>query len=165
VPSKETAAALGLERTERDDPRFISLVAELDADLWKRYPSTQGGYSAGNAIAAGASVVICLEAGAALGCGCFRELGDGSVELKRMYVKPESRGRGIASSVLRELESWAAEKGALRMVLETGLGQPEAIGLYEKSGYARIENYGDYAGNAESVCMAKSLAREAKERQ
>jgi GNAT superfamily N-acetyltransferase len=153
-----------LRRSDRDDPLFIELTAELDADLWRRYPSTQEAYAAGNAIAAGASVVLCLDAGKAAGCGCFRELREGMVELKRMFVRPEYRGRGIASSILRELEAWAAEGGARRMILETGLGQPEAIGLYEKRGYSRIENFGAYAGNAESVCMAKPLEREGEER-
>lgn len=157
MQNNDTAASLELKRSDRDDPLFMALVADLDADLWKRYPSTQAAYASGNAIAAGASVVLCLEGGRAVGCGCFREHGKDCVELKRMYVRPESRGKRIASSVLRELEAWAAEKGAHWMVLETGLGQPEAIGLYEKSGYARIDNYGDYAGNPGSVCMEKRI--------
>lgn len=154
---------LELKRTDRDDPEFLALVELLDADLWARYPETQQDYAAGNRIAAGAFVVVArdLEAcagGLALGCACVRELGPGRFELKRMFVRPERRGSGLATAIVRELEAWAAELGAKELVLETGIGQPEAIRLYEKSGFARIPNYGEYAGMSESVCMAKKIA-------
>jgi putative acetyltransferase len=153
-----------IARTDRDDPSFLALVEELDKDLWERYPSSQGAYVAGNKIAAGASVVVCLMDGQAVGCGCFREYEKDFVELKRMYMKPSYRGKRLASTVLGELEAWAREKGARAMVLETGKNQPEAIRLYEKSGFVRVPNYGEYAGNAESICMSKSLTREGEER-
>jgi GNAT superfamily N-acetyltransferase len=74
-----------------------------------------------------------------------------------MYVLPEYRGMGIAQSVLQELEKWAAELGYQYCVLETGMKQPEAIRLYEKSGYHQIPNYGQYENVATSVCFRKEL--------
>jgi putative acetyltransferase len=152
-----------IARTDRDNPGFLALIEELDKDLWERYPNSQGAHTASNRIAAGASVVVCLADGQAVGCGCFRGHGTDLVELKRMYVKPSYRGRGLAQAVLGELEAWAREEGARAMILETGKNQSEAIRLYEKSGYLRIPNYGEYAGNSESICMSKPLAREGEE--
>ena len=79
------------------------------------------------------------------------------MEIKRMYTSPESRGKGIASSVLSELEGWASELSYEKCILETGKKQPEAIGLYEKNGYKTIPNYGQYAGIENSLCFEKHL--------
>ncbi|SIT88092.1 GNAT family N-acetyltransferase [Pontibacter indicus] len=79
------------------------------------------------------------------------------MEVKRMYVLPEGRNQGIASKVLAELEAWAQELAYARCILETGLKQPEAIGLYQKSGYQQIPNYAQYAGVENSVCFEKVL--------
>jgi putative acetyltransferase len=155
---------LELKHTDRDDPSFLALVELLDRELWARYPETQAGYSAFNQIACGAYVVVATEAGAPAGCACLRDLGEGRLELKRMYVRPERRRSGLASAILRDLEAWARSCGAREIVLETGVKQPEAIRMYEKSGYLRIPSYGEYAGLAGSVCMAKRLASEASSR-
>ena len=74
-----------------------------------------------------------------------------------MYTLPGSRGKGIATAILKELENWAFELGYAKCVLETGKRQPEAIALYEKSGYKRIPNYGKYAGVENSVCYEKNI--------
>ncbi len=80
-----------------------------------------------------------------------------AAEIKRMFVVPEARGRGHARAVLAHLERTAAEAGAAVMILETGTAQPEAIGLYESSGYVRIAPYGHYAWSPENRCFAKRL--------
>ncbi len=72
-----------------------------------------------------------------------------------MFVRLEQRGRGIAKSILSELEMWASELNFSGCILETGLKQPEAIALYQKSGYETIPNYGQYNGVENSVCMKK----------
>lgn len=77
-----------------------------------------------------------------------------------MYVPPDNRSRGIATKVLLELESWAREMAFTRCVLETGLKQPEAIHLYEKNGYERIPNYGQYIDVGNSVCFGKEITKE-----
>jgi putative acetyltransferase len=79
------------------------------------------------------------------------------MEVKRMYVLPAFRGRGIAMRILQELENWTAELGYHRCILETGKQQPEAIALYQKAGYTLIDNYGQYAGVYNSVCMQKEV--------
>lgn len=82
---------------------------------------------------------------------------DGDAEIKRMFVVPEARGRGLARRLLAELEASAAAAGRTRMVLETGLKQPEAIALYESSGYAPIQKFGYYRDDELSVCLGKAL--------
>jgi GNAT superfamily N-acetyltransferase len=97
--------------------------------------------------------------GEPVACGGWRvndEL-DGAAEIKRMYVVDSARGKGLSRLVLAHLEATAREAGLLRMVLETGLRQPEAIALYTSSGYERIENFGVYRDHPESRCYGKSL--------
>ena len=79
------------------------------------------------------------------------------MEIKRMYTSPGSRGTGIATKILTELEVWATELSYERCVLETGKRQPEAIRLYTKSGYQQIPNYGQYVGIENSICFEKEL--------
>jgi GNAT superfamily N-acetyltransferase len=97
-------------------------------------------------------------------CGGWRaheeaqdSLRPGDAEIKRMYVVDAMRGRGLARVVLAALETAARDRGRKRMVLETGLRQPEAIGLYQSSGYVRIDNFGVYRHHPESLCFAKDL--------
>ena len=96
----------------------------------------------------------------AVGCGAFKEFSAGEVEIKRMYVLPAHRGQGVARAVLTELERWARELHYAACVLETGRKQPEAIRLYQKSGYVFTPNYGQYVGVANSVCLRKEVGRD-----
>ncbi|WP_416234540.1 GNAT family N-acetyltransferase [Lentzea sp. NEAU-D7] len=92
-------------------------------------------------------------------CGGWRvndEL-EGAAEIKRMYVVDSARGKGLSRLVLANLEATAREAGLRRMVLETGLRQPEAIALYTSSGYERIDNFGVYRDHPESRCFGKPL--------
>ncbi|MGI5377191.1 GNAT family N-acetyltransferase [Streptomyces sp. CA-251387] len=82
---------------------------------------------------------------------------DGDAEVKRMYVVPEARGRGLARRILRELEDSARAAGRIRMVLETGTPLPEAMALYASSGYEPTANFGPYRGYSDSRCFAKTL--------
>lgn len=82
---------------------------------------------------------------------------DGDAEIKRMFVVSEARGRGLARRLLAELEASAAAAGRTRMVLETGSKQPEAIRLYETSGYTPVEKFGYYRDHELSICMGKPL--------
>lgn len=82
---------------------------------------------------------------------------DGDAEIKRMYVVPEARGRGLSRIVLAILEDDALAAGRTRMVLETGTAQPEAIALYESSGYEPCVKFGLYRDSQESRCYAKLL--------
>jgi GNAT superfamily N-acetyltransferase len=146
-----------LKRTKADDPHFQLLVADLDSDLWTRYPATQQNFTLFNKIDASARVVIAYD-GLPVGCGCFRPLSDErAIEIKRMYVKPASRGLGIAKLILSELETWGREEGFIHAKLETGNNQPEALAVYSRALYKVIPNYPPYTSLAESICMAKEL--------
>jgi GNAT superfamily N-acetyltransferase len=89
--------------------------------------------------------------------GGLRRHADGEVEIKRMYVVPAARGAGYARAVLAALEDLARRLGAARVVLETGERQPEAIRLYESSGYLPIEGFGHYKDAPLSRSYAKQL--------
>jgi GNAT superfamily N-acetyltransferase len=93
--------------------------------------------------------------GRALGCGAFRPLDASVAEIKRMFARPGTSGAG--SAVLRFLEHEAARLGFAALWLETRLVNTRALAFYERHGYARIANYGKYAGNAKAACFAKRL--------
>lgn len=148
---------LTVTRSSSDNPHFISLVKLLDADLAERDGSEHSFYAQFNKIDRIKYVVMAFENGKPIGCGAIKEFTREAVEIKRMYVLREERGKGIASKILRELEEWARELSFKSCVLETGKRQPEAISLYLKNGYQRTENYGQYAGVENSLCFAKKL--------
>jgi GNAT superfamily N-acetyltransferase len=89
--------------------------------------------------------------------GGVRALDGETVEIKRMFVVPSCRGRGFARVVLARLEELAAAMGASRIVLETGLKQPEAMALYASAGYERIDGFGHYRDEPLSASYGKSL--------
>ncbi len=95
--------------------------------------------------------------GVPVGCGGWRDLGDGRVEVKRMFTAPAARGRGVARALLAELERTAAAAGHDRVVLETGLAQPEAMTLYASAGYDPLDGFGHYAGQPLSRSFGKDL--------
>jgi putative acetyltransferase len=147
-----------IKRTTSSNTDFHLLIKELDKDLLNRYGQLQQFYNQFNKIENNPNVVIAYINNEAVGCGCFKPFEAGSVEIKRMYVKGEWRGKGVGAMIITALENWAAESGFAYTVLETGYEQPEAIHLYKKQGYITISNYGPYIGNEEySVCMKKKL--------
>jgi putative acetyltransferase len=146
-----------LERTTSDNEDFRLLISELDKELRSRYEEKQAIYDQYNIIENNRNVVIAYKDEMPVGCGCFKKFDDRSVEIKRMFVKPEYRGQKIAASILQELENWAIEFNISGTILETGIKQHEAIHLYRKSGYIVVENYGPYKGLPESICMQKNL--------
>ncbi|KQL43604.1 hypothetical protein AN963_29665 [Brevibacillus choshinensis] len=149
---------ISLTRTSADHPDFGLLVELLDKDLWNRYPDNQQSFVAFNVIKLDAKVVVAYVDNSPVGCGCFRERAEqGVVEIKRMYVDNEARGKGIAKKILGELEAWAVEMGKERAILETGKNQPEAVSLYDKLGYEVIDRYEPYVDSAVSICMGKVL--------
>ncbi len=141
-------------------PDFIALTRALDQDLNARYGTAQKAYDSHNRIDPIPTAILFYKDGVPLACGCFKPLDEDSrpgVEIKRMYVDPALRGQGIGLSLLSALEAWAGELGYDTARLETGKGQPEAIGLYQKAGYQIIPNYGPYKDMPNSVCMEKEL--------
>ncbi len=152
------ACAMRLVRTDSTEPDFLRLVSLLDAELAERDGEDHSFYSLYNKLDRIKTVVLCYDGREPVGSGAMKPAEPLTMEIKRMYVDPKLRGRGIAARVLRELEDWARELGMTRTILETGKRQPEAIRLYEKNGYLRIPNYGPYMGVENSVCFEKSLA-------
>lgn len=148
---------LSLIKTNSDSSDFRSLVVALDADLQARYGEQQSFFSQFNKLDHIHHVIVAYENNQPVGCGAFKEYELGVAEIKRMYVKPELRGKGIAAEILSALEQWAKEEGFKTSILETAIKQPEAIRLYEKCGYTRIPNYGQYIGVEISLCMQKQL--------
>jgi putative acetyltransferase len=148
---------LTLKRTDSENPHFTALVKLLDADLAIRDGDDHAFYDQFNKVTAIKHVIVAYDGPTPVGCGAIKHLADDAMEVKRMYVPEERRGRGIAGEVVAALEHWAAELGYARCLLETGTKQPEAIALYKKSGYSIIPNYGQYAGVENSVCFEKVL--------
>ncbi len=144
-----------LIRTDASDPAFRELVAELDKDLAIRDGSEHAFFAQFNKLDNIRHVVVVMDGQVAVGCGAFKPFDEDAVEIKRMYVPPTQRQKGIASLVLGELERWAQQLGYQRCVLETGKKQPEAIALYTRRGYHLIPNYGQYVGVESSVCFEK----------
>ncbi|HEY0356439.1 MAG TPA: GNAT family N-acetyltransferase [Flavisolibacter sp.] len=146
-----------LIRTDPGNPGFIQLVKMLDADLAERDGEETAFYSQFNQLDSIRHVVLAFQNEMAIACGAMKEIEPGTMEIKRMFTLPAYRGNGIASLVLKELETWATELNYQRCCLETGKRQPEAIHLYEKNGYLYIPNYGQYEGVENSVCFEKLL--------
>ena len=93
----------------------------------------------------------------AIACGALKHFDDNTAEIKRMYVKPEYRGRGLSKLILSELEDKARELNYNRLVLETGLKQPEAMNLYSKFGYKPLKCFGRHADDPDSRCFEKMI--------
>lgn len=144
-------------RTDSSNPDFRALVELLDQDLRIRDGEEHAFYATYNTLDKIGHVVVVYLDDRAVGCGAIKPYQDQTIEIKRMFVLPDFRGRGLAGAVLAELERWAAELGFAEAILETGKKQPEAIRLYEKSGYSHIPNFGQYQGVENSVCMTKRI--------
>lgn len=149
---------LELKRTDSSDRNFHFLVEKLNKYLLRQYGRLQDFYSQFNKIDNIPNVVVAYIDDKPAGCGCFKKFDESSVEVKRMFVADEYRGKGIGTAVLNELEKWAAELGNKIVVLEMGSRQPEAAILYKKQGFIVTPNYGQYIGMEEtSICMRKEL--------
>jgi GNAT superfamily N-acetyltransferase len=140
-----------------------ALLAAALADLQERYEDSEGDGTPINAAdfepPAGAFFVAYLD-GEPVACGGWRGYGgaDGTVaELKRMYTMPEARGRGVARRMLAALEDSARSYGRTRMILETGVRNPEAIKLYQSTGYECIEHFGHYRDSPDVVSLGRDL--------
>ena len=148
---------VNIVRTNSENHDFIELVKLLDADLAIRDGKDHSFYAQFNTIQTIKYAVVAYEHELPLGCGAIKEYDADTMEIKRMFVLPESRNKGIAGEILSELERWAKELSYTKCILETGKKQPEAIALYIKHGYRAIPNYGQYAGIENSLCFDKTV--------
>ena len=146
-----------LVRTDSDNKDFIHLVKYLDAELAVLDGDEHEFYAQLNKTDKIKHVIVAYEDDKPVSCGAIREYSPTITEVKRMYTLPEYRGKGIATKVLNELESWASKLAYQKCILETGKRQPDAIWLYKKNGYKIIANYGKYVAMENSVCFEKDL--------
>ncbi len=153
-----TDAAPGLRITTLPyaDATALELRGELLADLGERYGAGEEGARPGPDDLV-ASLVAWDAGGGALGIAALRAFDARTLEIKRMYVRPPARRRGVAVALLRALEDEARRLGAQRIVLETGIAQPEAMALYERCGYLPIPRYPPYTDSPRSRCYERAL--------
>ncbi|GAB4448033.1 MAG: GNAT family N-acetyltransferase [Anaerolineae bacterium] len=136
----------------------LELIRELDEYLLKLYPSENvyildlSSLSAKNGL-----FLVGYLAGRPVACGAVVKLAAGVGEIKRLYVRPEARGQGLAKRMMARLEDEARQMGLPTLRLESGNRQPESLALYLRLGYRRIPNFGEYIGDPHSVCMEKTL--------
>ncbi|WP_323749371.1 GNAT family N-acetyltransferase [Curtobacterium sp. VKM Ac-1393] len=157
-----------IERVSWDDPRSVELRARMDDEMHERYGSSNGDEDPAitaersRALSVDPSTVVTSvlaldESGEPLGHIAIRRLGD-EVELKRLIVLTAARGKGAATALLDECERIGRELGAPRLILQTGDKQPDAVALYEKTGWSPIPVYAPYAATMPwSFCFEKAL--------
>jgi GNAT superfamily N-acetyltransferase len=141
-------------------PVVERLFSALNAELSVRYTEAGANHftlDAHEVLAGRGAIFVLYEGGEPVGCSAIRRIDVDTAELKRMYVVPEARGRGVAAKLLHVTIDEARKLAVRRMVLETGERQPEAIALAEKFGFARIERFGGYVDSPLSVCMGRDL--------
>ena len=151
-----------IRRSTLSSPDGARLIAALNAELTATFPEPGATHfslsGAQVGFGDGAFLVAYLDQ-AAVGCGAVRRLDETTAELKRMYVEPSVRGRGIGRALVEALEREARLLGVTGIVLETGTRLAPAIQLYEGMGYARIPLFGEYLASPDtSLCFGKSLA-------
>ena len=146
-----------IEPARLDHPEGEAFVVALRDEMLERYGEDGIGELSPYELTrpAGGSFLLARIEGRPVGCGGIRRHDDDVAEIKRMYVAPEARRRGVARVLLGALEAQARRLGYRAIVLETGLRQPEAVALYEAHGYSRIPNYGRYAESPVVVCLEK----------
>ncbi|WP_378187079.1 GNAT family N-acetyltransferase [Aquimarina sp. W85] len=149
---------INIIKTDATHKDFRLLVTALDKELAVRDGDDHDFYNQFNGLE---NIHHCLIAydlsNEPLGCGAFKKYSDSTVEIKRMFVTPAARGKGVAFKILKTLENWSQSLGYEHCILETGIQQPEAIALYKKAGYQITDNYGQYKGITNSICFSKII--------
>jgi GNAT superfamily N-acetyltransferase len=149
-----------------DDPVARTLVARVQQEYVIRYGGPDEAVVDPAEFVPPAGLFLVAEVdGVPAGCGAWRVHADGTVEVKRVYVEPAYRRRGLAQGLMAELERTAAAAGHRSVVLNTGNRQPEALALYAALGYTPVAGYGVYAEAPGAVFLGKELPRPAGEEQ
>jgi putative acetyltransferase len=165
IPKDRVEGTLEIAREPLTSDVATALIAALNAELSARYPepgATHFNLDPDEVAPGAGAFIVARWLGRPVGCGALRclarELGPRVGELKRMYVAPEMRGKGIGQALLSELEAEARMLGLAQLVLETGTRQEEALALYRRAGFTHIPPYGEYtASPGTSVCLTKAL--------
>ena len=147
-----------ITREEPTAPEVAALIAELDELLTPLYPrESRHGYSVEKLTAESVAFFVIREEGFPAGCGGIKLFGSDYGEIKRMFVRPQFRGLGLAKLILSHLSDYAKYNGVRILRLETGVHQTAAIGLYERMGFARISAFGEYTDDPLSRYYEKRL--------
>ncbi|PRA97704.1 GNAT family N-acetyltransferase [Chryseobacterium sp. MYb7] len=144
-------------RTNSSNTDFQNLVKSLDATLSEHNGENDDFFAQFNTIDTIKNCIIAYIDDMPAACGAFKPFSEDTVEIKRMFTDPEFRKKGLGSAIVKELESWAAELNFKKAVLETSRDLKSAISVYERNGFSRIPNYGQYIGVEQSVCYGKEL--------
>lgn len=151
-------ADLVIESSRPDTGEALALIRALDEDLRARYRKDETYGLRPEDLHAPLLIFLVARVGRQpVGCGAVRPLEPGVGEIKRMFVLPDWRGRGIGRGLLSALETHARAIGYSRLRLETGTLQPEAVGLYRSAGYENRAAFGEYLGHPQSVFLEKAL--------
>src|SRR4026209_628009 len=144
---------------ERPDSKEASaLIEELEAHLASLYPSeSRHGYSVDNLLREGVAFFVIRVDSASAGCGGVKLIDNSYGEIKRMYIRPEFRGRGLGKLMLGHLTDYARSRGIEMLRLETGIYQQEAIGLYERAGFKSVPPFGEYKPDPNSLFFEKEI--------
>lgn len=147
-----------LDRVRYDSDEARALITELQSEYVERYGGPDATPVDPDEFAPprGAFFVGHRD-GELVGCAGLRTHSASDIEVKRMFIRRPFRGRGWSRTLLRLLEDEARALGFERIILETGLQQPEAMGLYESSGYEPIPGFGHYRESEMNRCYAKTL--------
>jgi putative acetyltransferase len=151
IPHPSTFGMMG-------DPLRL-LVGELDNYLAALYPpESNHGLNISDLLHSSVTIFLAKLDNEPVGCGALKYFSEGYAEVKRMYTKPSFRGKGIGKKILNQIELKAKQSNIYTLRIETGIYQPEAIGLYEKLGFYRIPPFGDYQPDPLSLFLEKHLA-------
>ncbi len=147
------------------DPLAQELVGRVQQEYVQRYGGPDGAAVEPGEFEPPHGLFLVAEVdGVPAGCGAWRSLGDGRAEMKRVYVEPAFRRRGLAQVVVDAVEADAAQAGVRLLVLNTGPEQPEALALYAALGYTAVPGFGIYADEPRAVFLGKDLHPEEGER-
>ena len=144
-------------RTNSKHPHFVALVKQLDDLLAVVDGDKHDYYHQFNGIEGLPYVIVAYYNGKPTACGAMKPYNNTTVEIKRMYTDPDSRGKGLGKSILTELEQWAKELGFKNLMLETGTSFEAANNLYKKYGFTQIPNYDQYVDLKDSICFQKAI--------
>jgi GNAT superfamily N-acetyltransferase len=142
-----------IEPRSATDPDLIALITAQQHEL----ASLEGETHISFPLHDGIAFLVGLLDGEPVACGALQRLESGVGEVKRMYVRPPYRGRGLSREILNAVETLAFRRGMRTLRLETGRFLPPALGLYTSSGYTEIPLFGQYIGRETSICFEKSI--------
>ena len=146
-----------IERRPADDPEIAELLTAQQAEL-RLFEADSGAIDGSFPLHDDIRYLVLVVDGRVVACGALQSIDATTVEIKRMYVRPEARGQGYSHVVLAALEEWAVADGHKTGRLETGSYMPVALALYQGAGYRPIPTYGEYVANPYSRCFEKPLS-------